>query len=108
MAVQPKCSICDLELAGGYQEIIHADVDKLDIPQEQKDELKKLPEQKEYFAHDPKNLHVDVRVYAHLECFNKVKAVVKYKDFDKPTQVDWEKPIYPKVVDGVVKELTAI
>ncbi len=104
--IQPKCTICDQDLLGGYQPIIYTEVDKLDIPQEQKDELKKLPEQVEYFAHNPKDVHRDIRVYAHKDCFEKVKTVAKYKDFDKPTEADFSKPIYPKIVDGMVKELT--
>lgn len=91
--IKPLCTICGKELLGGYQEIIYTKVDASDIPQEQKDELKKKPEQVEYFAHNPRDTHRDIRVYAHKTCTDKVK--VAYPDFDKPTQIDLADVKYP-------------
>ena len=101
--VKPKCTICDKDLLGGYQKIIYTEVDASEVPQEQKVELKNKPEQESYWAHDPKNPHYDIEVFAHKECFDKVKLVAKYKDFDKPTEIDWDNPVYPKILGGIVK-----
>jgi len=92
MAVKPKCIICNKDLEGGYQRIIYSEIDVSDIPQEQKDELKKKPEQISYWAHDPNDLHRDIEVFAHLECFLKVKQ--QFKDFDQPIQ-DYDTFKYP-------------
>jgi len=101
--IQPKCFICDKDLLGGYQRIIYSEVDTSDIPQEQKDELKKKPEQMSYWAHDPNDIHRDIEVFVHKTCFDLVKKVAKYKDFDLPTEKDWYNPIYPKIIGGIVK-----
>jgi hypothetical protein len=45
-----------------------------------------------YWAHDPRNLHVDVLVTAHKECFDKVKAI--QPNFDIP-QEDYATCKYP-------------
>jgi hypothetical protein len=45
---------------------------------------KLIEPQVSYWAHDPRNLHVDVLVVAHKICFDKVKLT--YSDFDKPKQ----------------------
>jgi len=48
-------------------------------------EVKTLVEpQISYWAHDPRNLHVDVLVTAHKECYDKIKTL--YKDFDLPVE----------------------
>jgi len=39
-----------------------------------------IESQVSYWAHDPRNLHADVLVTAHKECFDKIKAV--HPDFD--------------------------
>ncbi len=72
MAKQPKCSICgqDLMSNDGY---------------EGNDENKVLKEpQVKYWMHNPRNLHEDILVTTHKECFEKIKAV--YPDFDNPIQ----------------------
>lgn len=94
---KPKCPICGKDLEGGYQKIIYSEIDKLDIPQEQKEELKKLPEQESYHAHDPRDIHRDIEFFVHKECFDKVKKI--YPDFDKPTQDDWADVKYPIIND---------
>jgi hypothetical protein len=71
--IQPKCPICSLELKGGCQRIIYSKIDASDIPEEQKEELKKLPEQASYFAHDPRDIQRDIEFFAHKSCFDKVK-----------------------------------
>lgn len=92
--IKPLCTICAKELLGGYQALSPEIIDALeDTPIERKDELKKLPEQVEYFAHDPRDTHRDIRVYAHKTCVEKVK--VSYPDFDKPTQNDLADVKYP-------------
>lgn len=49
------------------------------------DENKVLKEpQVKYWAHDPRNLHVDVEVTVHKECYDKIKK--DYPDFDQPVQ----------------------
>ena len=103
--IKPTCQICNKELLGGYQEIIHADIEKKELPKEEKDGLLALPEQKAYFAHNPNNLHQDIEVFAHMDCFNKVKENSKYKDFDKPTEKDLLKPVFPKIISGGIVEL---
>ena len=77
--VQPKCQICskDLMSNGGYEDMEHT---------------KLIEPQISYWAHDPRNLHVDVLVVAHKECFDKVKAI--YKDFDNPVE-DYATCKYP-------------
>jgi hypothetical protein len=91
--IKPKCIICGKKLLGGYQKIIYEEIDKMDIPQEEKDELKKLPEQVEYYVHDPRDIHRDIPVYVHKSCFDKVKAI--YPNFDNPTQDDYSNVQYP-------------
>ena len=62
-------------------------------------EIKTLVEpQVSFWQHDPRNLHVDVLVVAHKECFDKVKET--YKDFDQPKQDYTIK--YPTLEDGVI------
>jgi len=86
--IQPKCSICNMDLMSneGYKtEMIEGK------------ETKTLVEpQVSYWAHDPRNLHVDVLVVAHKECFDKVKET--YKDFDQPKQ-DYDICKYPIIDD---------
>jgi hypothetical protein len=87
--IKPKCSICDIALK---------DNDGKDI------DGKVVEEQIKYWIHDPNNLHVDVEVTAHKVCVDTVKKIVKFKDFDQPTQLDYAKPIRPKIKDRIVKE----
>ena len=84
--IQPKCPICNKDLMSneGYE------VKMIDGK-----EVKTLIEpQVSYWMHDPRNLHTDVLVTAHKECFDKVKAV--YKDFDQPTQ-DYDTCKFPTI-----------
>lgn len=84
--IQPKCSICSKDLMSneGYK------VERVD-----EKEIKTLVEpQVSYWAHDPRNLHVDVLETAHKECFDKVKAI--HKDFDQPKQ-DYDICKYPTI-----------
>jgi hypothetical protein len=69
--VQPKCQICGKDLISneGYEDA---------------EKTKLIEPQVSYWAHDPRNLHTDVLVVAHKECFDKVKAV--HPDFDKPIE----------------------
>jgi hypothetical protein len=79
MAVQPKCSICGGDLMGN----------------EGKDADGKIIEpQVSYWAHDPRNLHVDVLVTAHTVCVDKIK--ITYPNFDKPVQ-DYAISKYPTI-----------
>ena len=91
MAVQPKCPICGLDL----------------MSNEGKDgDGKVIEAQTSYWMHDPRNLHVDVKVTAHQVCFDKVK--VTYATFDKPVQ-DYAVSKYPtldKVGNIVLKTPT--
>ena len=79
--IQPKCSICgkDLMSNDGYEDT---------------EKTKLIERQVSYWAHDPRNLHVDVLVVAHQECFDKIKEV--NSDFDKPKQ-DYEDFKYPTI-----------
>lgn len=92
MAVQPKCSICgkDLMSNDGYE------------VQEVRGEMVKTlkEEQIKYWAHDPKNIHVDVEVIAHKTCYDQVK--ITYKSFDKPVQTDYAAPVFPVIEKGTV------
>lgn len=89
MAVQPKCSICGLDLKDNDGKDREGNV---------------IEEQIKYWAHDPKNLHVDVEVAAHKVCYDKVKVV--YKEFDKPVQTNYAAPVYPVIDKGVVATKT--
>lgn len=81
--IQPKCPICSKDLMSneGYEDQEH--------------KVLKEPQVK-YWMHDPRNLHVDVLVVAHQDCFDKVKAV--HSDFDKPIQ-DYGVFKYPTLND---------
>jgi hypothetical protein len=89
--VQPKCSICGKDLMSneGFRKEMINDM-----------EVKILIEpQISYWAHDPRNLHVDVLVTAHKECYNKIKA--SYKNFDSPVE-DYATCRFPTLKDGVI------
>jgi hypothetical protein len=87
MAVQPKCSICGLDL----------------MSNEGKDgEGKIIEPQTSYWMHDPRNIHVDVQVTAHTDCYDKVKT--SYPNFDKPVQTDYAAVKYP-VLSGTTVSL---
>lgn len=88
--IKSKCPICDIALKDNNGN----DVDG-----------KVVEEQVKYWMHDPNNLHVDVEVTAHKVCVDTVKKVIKYKDFDKPTQLDYAHPIRPKIKAGLVTEI---
>jgi hypothetical protein len=89
---------------GGYQRIIYSEIDASDVSQEEKDELKKLPEQISYWAHDPNDTHRDIEVFAHRSCYEKCKKI--YNDLGNPTQDDLDNPFFPIIEKNIVKKIT--
>lgn len=67
---------------------------------EDQEKTKLIEPQVSYWAHDPRNLHVDVLVVAHQECFDKVKEI--YINFDKPIQ-DYDSCTFPVIENGEIK-----
>jgi hypothetical protein len=115
--IQAKCSICGQDLEAGDQVVTEEEVNyKLTVVDiinkgygdkdtvakvERAEKLAKMGAraQVQYWAHDPRNLHVDVLVTAHKECFDKIKET--NNNFDKPTQ-NYANHKYPTLKDGVV------
>jgi|SRR3990167_4252840 len=96
--IQPKCVICfkDLMSNDGYK-----------IEYEGEKEIKTLVEpQVSYWTHDPRNLHVDVKVTVHQPCYDKVKAV--NEAFDEPLEdyATFKYPTLDKAGNVVLKTPT--
>jgi|GEM_PF-5770105 len=118
---QPICPICNQILEAGsdpvtleeinYQptgiELLRQDFgldnNETKIKKERAEFLKSVNarEQVQYWAHDPNNLHIDVKVTAHKDCVDKVKATKGFENFDKPTQ-NYVTHKYPVLSAGVV------
>ena len=84
----PKCPICALDLKDndGFENTEWGKV--------------LVEEQVEFFMHDPRSLHYDIKVKAHKVCFDKAKAV--YPNLGEPTEADWGSPKYPVIENDVV------
>lgn len=85
MAKQTPCPICFKDLLP---------------PEKPGDKVSEKESQVTYWMHDPANIHVDVEVRAHKECYDKVKKV--YKELGQPTQTDYEDVKYPIIKDGII------
>lgn len=72
----------------------------MDLKHEFEPDGKLIEEQVDIWIHNPNNIHEDIKIKAHKACFDKVKLA--YPDFDKPTEVDWAKPVYYKIKNDVV------
>ena len=79
-----SCPLCGIELQHEF----------IDEELESGETVTKIQEeQMQIWVHNPRNLHEDILVSVHKDCYDKVKVV--YPTFDKPTEKDWASPRLP-------------
>lgn len=118
MAKRPKCPLCGLELeqyvadtlglsdAVTQAEAILANktlpiADAVTLAlQVLTDKQVRVEKHVAYWMHNPRNLHEDILVTAHQDCFDKVKKA--YPNFANPAETDWKAPTFPSIKDGKI------
>jgi len=83
MSVRPICILCGVALK--HETDIDKDGNEIVIEKHT-----------EISIHNPCNLHEDIKIPAHAECYKKTKEV--FPTFDMPTQADLKEPKIPFIM----------